>query len=241
MDSMIDLLKVIGRIYTILPLLLAVTLIMGKRSIGELPVFDFLVILTLGSVVGADIAEPKVNHLFTMFAVIAIASLQMLVSYIKGKNRKFGRLVTFEPTIFIYKRKFLVKNMQTIKYSIDNVLQMLREKNVFNVTDVEMAIIEANGELSVKLIPQKETARAEHFTSPKRESSWELPIIIDGIVYKNVMRRRDISEEWLKQELSKKKVKNTEDVFYAAVNGKRELHISLKDDKYKPEEPLLYH
>ncbi len=148
MDSIFDLLNVIGRIFTILPLLLAVTLVMGKRSIGELPVFDFLVILTLGSVVGADIAEPKVNHLFTMFAVVAIASLQMFVSYLKIKNRKFGRLVTFEPTIVIYKGQFLVNNMQAIRYSIDNVLQMLREKDVFNVTDVELAIIEANGSSS---------------------------------------------------------------------------------------------
>lgn len=241
MEAFIDLLKVFGRIYTILPLLLAVTLIMGKRSIGELPVFDFLVILTLGSVVGADIAEPKVNHLFTMFAVIGIASLQMLVSYLKIKNRTFGKLVTFEPTIVIYKGQFLVKNMKTIKYSIDNVLQMLREKDVFNIKDVEIAMVEPNGGLTLKLIPQKETARVEHFTSPIRDSNWELPIIVDGILYRNVMRRENISEEWLKQELGKMQIKNLEDVFYAAVNKKRELHISLKDDKNKPEEPLLFH
>ena len=62
MDVMMDSLKVIGRIVTILPLLLIIGLYMGRRSIGELPVFDFLVILVLGAVVGADIADPKIDH-----------------------------------------------------------------------------------------------------------------------------------------------------------------------------------
>lgn len=65
METVKEILVVYGRIITILPLLLVVTLFMGKRSIGEMPVFDFLIIITLGAVVGADIADPKIEHLHT--------------------------------------------------------------------------------------------------------------------------------------------------------------------------------
>lgn len=97
-----DLLLVMGRIVTILPLLLIVTIIMGKRSIGELPVFDFLVVLTLGSVVGADIADPNINHIHTIGAIILIGILQRFITKRAITNRKIGRFITFEPTIVIH-------------------------------------------------------------------------------------------------------------------------------------------
>lgn len=90
--QMIEFLKetglIFGRIITILPLLLIVTLLMGKRAIGELPVFDFLIIVTLGAVVGADIADPSIHHLPTAMAIIGIGILQKLSpngKYLIGK------------------------------------------------------------------------------------------------------------------------------------------------------------
>ncbi|MGV2685812.1 DUF421 domain-containing protein, partial [Clostridium perfringens] len=76
MELLKDLLLVLGRIYTIYPLLLGVTLFMGRRSIGELPVFDYIIILSLGSVIGADIADPKIEHIHTAFAIVVIGVLQ---------------------------------------------------------------------------------------------------------------------------------------------------------------------
>ena len=84
---------VIIRVITILPLILLTTLFMGKRTIGEVPIFDFLVIVVLGSVVGADIADPNVKHLPTVVAIIGIGLLQKIVSYIKiyhSKNWKIN-------------------------------------------------------------------------------------------------------------------------------------------------------
>ncbi len=71
---------VAGRIITTFPLMLTVALFMEKRSIGELPMFDFLIIIALGAVVGADIADPKIEHLHTAVAIILIGLLQRGVS-----------------------------------------------------------------------------------------------------------------------------------------------------------------
>lgn len=86
---------VIGRVCTIIPLLLLVTLFMGKRSIGELSVFDFIIIITLGSVAGADIAEPDVRHISIAVAVLTLGILQRVVSQLSvdcaQKSRAAGR------------------------------------------------------------------------------------------------------------------------------------------------------
>ena len=79
MDILIDSIKVIGRIVTVLPLMLMIGLFMGRRSIGELPVFDILVILVLGTVVGADIADPRIDHIHTFVAVISIGLLHRFI------------------------------------------------------------------------------------------------------------------------------------------------------------------
>jgi uncharacterized membrane protein YcaP (DUF421 family) len=107
-----ELLIVAMRIFTIIPLLLAATIYMGRRSIGELPVFDFLIILTLGAVVGADIADPKIEHIHTAVAVVLIAILQKIVILLKIKSRKFGRLITFEPVVVIYDGEFIKQNFK---------------------------------------------------------------------------------------------------------------------------------
>lgn len=121
---------------------------MGKRSIGELPVFDFLVILALGAVVGADIADPKIEHLHTAVAIVLIGLLQRGVSILAIKVRKFGKMITFEPTVVIHNGGLIEENLKKVRYSIDNILQMLREKDTFSLDEVELAVLEANGRLS---------------------------------------------------------------------------------------------
>lgn len=243
MEYALELVKILGRVVTILPLALFATIFMGKRSIGELPVFDFLVILTLGSVVGADIADPEINHIYTAIAIVAIALLQKLVATWKINNRKIGRLLTFEPTMVIYQGQFLVKEMKKIQYPIDTILQMLRAQQIFNVKDVEIAIIEANGSLSVKLYPEKEAARVEHTLIQQRSSSQgiDVPVVIDGTIYEHVLSSRNLNTTWLYQQLERKNIFDVNDVFYAAVNDLNELHVSIRNINNRQNLPPILH
>ncbi|TFE01493.1 DUF421 domain-containing protein [Jeotgalibacillus salarius] len=231
LESIKDILLVFGRIITILPLLLVVTLFMGKRAIGELPIFDFLIILTLGAVVGADIADPNIDHLPTAAAVIALGILQKVVAKWKISNRKIGRLLTFEPTVIIQNGKFLNKNMKKIRYSIDNILQMLREKSIFDISEVETAIIEANGSLSVLKIPQKNSVTLEDMKMAKTTSAISFPLIVEGTIYSSVLKDFNLNEAWLQHQLSEKGIVDIRDVFFASMNRELELHVSLKDEK----------
>ncbi|PFG12354.1 uncharacterized membrane protein YcaP (DUF421 family) [Bacillus sp. es.036] len=238
MEIVMDALKVIFRIVTILPLMLAIGLYMGKRSIGELPVFDFLVVLVFGAVVGADIADPNIDHIHTVVAMIAIALLQKLIIKIKLKNQKAGKLFTFEPTVVMYQGKFLRDNMKHIQYSIDNILQMLREKDVFHTDDVELAIVEANGRLSVKLYPSKETLLREDMAIYKKGNDYEIPVILDGRVQKDLLKHIGRTEAWLMDELRKAGDIKASSVFYAGITGEGKFVISLKDQALKDVPPV---
>lgn len=229
MEILKDFFILMGRIITILPLILVVTLIMGKRSIAELPVFDFLVIITLGAVVGADIADPEVQHLPTAIAIIIIGLFHIIVSTLKIKFRKFGHIITFEPTIVIQEGKFVVKNLRKIRYSIDNILQMLREKDVFDINDVYLGIVESNGAISVLKNPNKTEVTLEDMNLTKDTSSISYPVIIEGMLYKDVLIKLNLTEDWLNEQLINIGVKNIDEIFFASINDKKEFQASLKN------------
>ncbi|MFD2654889.1 DUF421 domain-containing protein [Gracilibacillus thailandensis] len=237
---MSDLLIIVGRVLTILPLLLIVTLFMGKRAIGELPVFDFLVIITLASVVGADIADPNIDHFPTIIAVILIGLLQKIVSYVKLANRQVGRLITFEPTIVVYEGTFLQRNLKDTGFSIDNILQMLRDKGVFDVNEVEIAIIEANGSLSVLKKPEKNPVTAEDLQINQPPSKISYPVIVEGVIHSKVLEARNLNEEWLQAELRNKGITNPKDVFFASINLLNEIEISTYEDQFNEIPPIQH-
>lgn len=161
---------------------------LGKRAVVELPVFDFLIVLILGALVGADIADPDIEHLPTAIAIIAIGLFQRIVTNWKISNRKIGRLLTFEPTVVVQNGKFVYKNLREIRYSIDNILQMLREKNIFDINEVETTIIEANGALSVLKKSQKNAVTLEDMNITKPTSTISFPVIVEGTIYADVLK-----------------------------------------------------
>ncbi|GGD20973.1 DUF421 domain-containing protein [Pontibacillus salipaludis] len=229
MDIVMDSAKVIGRIVTILPLMLAIGLFMGKRSIGELPVIDFLTVLVLGSVVGADIADPNIHHIHTVVAIIVIAILQKAIVLLKLKKQTIGKWLTFEPTIVIYNGEWKRSNLKRIQYSVDNVLQMLREQGIFHTTDVEMAVVEANGRLSVKRKPYVEPVVRADLHIHKPGNNYEIPIILDGIIQKDVLRRMGKEESWVREQMNHQDIPDERRVFYGALTSTGVCTFSLKE------------
>ncbi|MCI3927165.1 DUF421 domain-containing protein [Paenibacillus sp. TRM 82003] len=214
MDKLPDLLLVTIRTTTIFPLMLLAALFMGKRSVGELPVFDLLVVLTLGSVVGADIADPSIEHVHTAAAIVLIVLMERLVSWSAIRFRRFRRIVSFEPTVVVYRGKLLDQNIARIRYTIDNVLQMLRDRGVFDVSDVDLGIVEGNGNLTVL----------------QKGMPYSFTLIVEGVVNDGTLRREGLSEEWLRGKLRERGISSFQEVFYASISSDGTLHVSRKHE-----------
>ncbi|MBO8155686.1 MAG: DUF421 domain-containing protein [Bacillaceae bacterium] len=229
-ETIRDILLVLGRVATILPLLLFTALFMGRRAIGEMPVFDFLIIITLGSVVGADIADPDINHLYTAVSILAIGIIQRLVAHWKIKHRKFGKLITYEPVVVVQNGKFIYKNLAKTRYTVDDVLQMLRGKDVFNLDEVEVAILEENGKISVIKKSRYQNATKEDTGTIPETSNLVYPVIVEGKIYHHVLDHFKVTAKWLEEELSSRGVQNKNDVLFASIDRNLNLHISLKED-----------
>jgi len=149
-------LLVLGRIITILPFTLLVTLlVMGKRPVGT-PVFDFLVISTVGAMVGADIADPRINHLLTGFAIAAVAGLQWRISRARVRWRRFNQWVHLRADRGGPQGPARSRHLKRLNYTVDDLLYRLREQEHFNLSTLELAVVEPSGKVSA--LPKAEHA-----------------------------------------------------------------------------------
>lgn len=222
------------RIVTILSVLLIATLIIsGRRPIGELPVFDLLTIVVIGAITGADIAEEEIPHLHIIFAIIITYSFQRIVNLLYVKFTWFKKLTTFRPMIIIQHGKLVYENMKKVNYTVDEVLMLLRIKNVFNIEDIHYGILEANGELSV--------FKTDAATAPIREDLLEnvpvaplsYTVIMDGQLEDNNLTLLDLTEEELKSLLIQQGYHSPKEIFFASMVKGGNLCISpytLKSD-----------
>jgi uncharacterized membrane protein YcaP (DUF421 family) len=222
---------IIFRIITIMFLLLLSTIfIMGKRPIGEMPVFDFLIIIVLGSVVGADIADPDIEHLPTAFAVLMLALMQKGVSRLILKSKKVKRAITFQPTIVVRNGRFLYGNIKKINFTIDEILMLLREKGIFNVTVIDFCIIESNGKISVLKKPLYETITTEDMNISPNTSNLALSVIIEGKFHKENIGILNQDEMNIMEKLKQQGYDSNKDIFYASMDTKGKLSVSTYNE-----------
>ncbi len=227
-------LLVLFRIITIMILLLGATLfIMGKRPIGELPVFDFLVLVVMGAIVGADIADPNIEHLPTAFAVVVLAMLQRSFSFFSLKFRKFRKLITFEPTVVLFNGKLIHRNIKRIHYSIDEIIMMLREYEIFDISKVEYGIVEANGKLSIVRKPQHEKVTISDLNLPNPASNVPVTIIMDGKLNENNMRELKLSQQDVLNMMQQQGLNVVDEVFYATMDANNDMNISKYNETVK--------
>ncbi len=221
-----DYLIIALRIISVMALFLFLVLKTGRRKIAELPVYDFLSIIVLGSVIGADIAEPNIPHLPVLFAVVLIIALQYLVSSLLINNKKIARKITFGPTVIIQNGQFIKANMKRLKYSIETVLMVLREKDIFDLNEVEYAIVEGSGSISVLKKPQYLPLTPSDIKLKPDAKGLPLPLIIDGKVQDGNLQQLKRDRSWLAAELAQAGIPDFNEVFYADCTREGRLYIS---------------
>lgn len=201
---------------------------MGRRSVGELPVFDYLIVLTLGSVVGADIAEPQINHIHTAFAIVVIGLLQKLYSELSIRSTRFRKLTKFDPVVVVKDGQLAVNNLRRIQYSIDNVLELLRENGVFNIADVELALIEANGQISIYKKPEKLPVTPQQMGLGQPKSEVAYPVIVEGRIHHQVLSELKLDATWLNDQLKRQGYNSLDKIFFASVDAANQLQVTTK-------------
>jgi uncharacterized membrane protein YcaP (DUF421 family) len=209
--------------------LLVIMRVMGKREIGKLSIFDLVVSFMIADISSMAI-ENKEEPLITWISpIILLASLQILLSFILIKSERIRNWVDGSPVPLIENGKIVDKNMAKLRYNLDDLFTQLREKNIPDVSDVEFAVLETTGKLSVFPKEEKRPAFKEDVRRDLKQFRMPIPVIIDGKVQEEGLKKLGQNRFWLKAEIQKRGLKDFKEVFYAAVNYEGRLYIDRKD------------
>lgn len=204
--------------------------LMGKREIGKLSVFDLVIsiMITELAVIVVEDTERPVWQGVVPIAILAIA--QIAIAYITLKSRKLRLLFDGKPSYIIEHGKLKPEEMRKQRYSLDDLMLQLRENKITNVADVEFALLEPTGKLTVTSKEQyrKEAKGAAPPSGAFRFEGLPVPLVMDGKVQEDNLERIGQTRFWLKRELAARGVKETKDVFLCTIDHRGNWFIDKK-------------
>lgn len=210
--------------------LLFLTHLMGRKQLSQITFFDYIVGITIGSIAASIAVDRSIDVIDGIIATVVWGIMPVLVGYIAVKNIAFRRIVDGEPKVIIQNGKIINKNMLKEKYNMGDLLMQLRAKGVFDITEVEFAILEPNGELSVLRKSQYNPATPKDLNIPTEYKGLMTELIINGQIISYHLKAINKDTQWLLEQLNKRNIKNIKDVMLAGLQTDGQLYISLKND-----------
>jgi len=217
-----DYLTIVFRTLFLYAVILAIFRVMGKREIGELSILDLVVFIMIGEMAVVAIDEPHSPLLHAVVPMVLLMLTQITLAIFSLKSKKFRNIVDGQPTIIINKGKIDENAMRKQRYNFDDLMTQLRGKNIRSIADVEFAILESSGSLSV-------IEKIKNKDDEPQLGDITVPLILDGNIEEENLKRINKTNLWLRQELKKQGYRDVKKISFCSFeNGK--FFIDLQDE-----------
>lgn len=208
-------------------ILLVLTRLLGKKQMSQMTFFHYVTGITIGSISANIISNNNKSILDPFIGLVFWCILTALLAYITLKSTKLKLLIDGQPTILIKDGILQKKSFEITKISIEDLIMMLREQDIFSIMEVDYAILEPNGKLSVlKKQPHLYLTKSDMRIPTQNFKYFPTQIIIDGkIIYRN-LNDLGLNVEWLENQLMSQQIDNVNQVFYAEIQTNGALYIA---------------
>ncbi|MGF9796649.1 DUF421 domain-containing protein [Brevibacillus agri] len=216
--------------------LFILTKIIGKRQIKQLSLIEYIVGITIGSIAAFMATEMDGPIVHSLIAMGVFAFVPVLMEWLTLKSKVLRDFFEGKSTVLIKEGKILEDNLKKERLTAEDLLEQLRIKNVFRVADVEFALMETNGELSVLLKSENQPVTPQQLeltVSPAEENQ---VVIMDGVIMDEPLATAGYNRRWVRTQLQKAGVA-LENVFLGQVDKGGELYLDLYDDKIQVPAP----
>lgn len=208
--------------------LLAATRLLGKTQVGQLTFYEYVSGITIGSL-AANIAAADADKVWShYYDLIVFVALTYLVSLVTIKSRPLRKLIDGSPTIIIENGKIIKENMHNLRYDLDELHGHLRQQGVLDPDEVQYAILETTGDLSVIKKSDYQPLTKSDVNIHMPDPVFPVELIMDGVIIERNLRRQKRSREWLEQQLAGQNIFDIAEVTYAGIDSKGQLFINDK-------------
>ncbi|MCR8962137.1 DUF421 domain-containing protein [Brevibacillus laterosporus] len=215
--------------------LLLIMRLMGKRELGQMSLFDVVISIMLAemAVLAIDQVEKPLLHMFS--PMILIMLLEIGMAYLFMKSKKIRNFVNGEADVLIANGEIREEALKKNRLNLDDLLIHLRQENVKNLADVEFAILETTGKVSVFTKPEKSPVTLQDLglqeKKPKKSLTgvtvnFPIPLIMDGEVQTDAVEKIGKNIFWLKQELKKQGYRHTNEIMFCSIDEQGKLFVN---------------
>lgn len=222
--------EVILRTMSAVVILFVLTKILGKRQVSQLSLFEYITGITIGSMAAYVSLEIDGSWHLGIISLCVWAGVSLVMEYLQLKSKKVRDITDGRATVLIQNGKILEEQLKKERLSTDELLEQLRKKNVFQVADVEFAVMEPSGDISVLLKKENRPLTAKDMGLRVPSDTEPKTVIMDGKIVTEGLLESGFQQEWLYAELEKLGVK-LEEVFLGQVDSMGRLDVDLYDDE----------
>lgn len=205
--------------------------LMGKRQIGQLQPYELVIIIMLSELAAIPMENTGIPLVSGLVPIFTLLVAQVFLSVVSLKSENARRIICGTPSVLIENGKIIEGELRKIRYNINDLMEQLRAKNMPNIADVEFAILETSGELSVIPKSQKRPLVPADISLPTKYEGISTTLIIDGYVFKKNLANMNLSKDWLKGELKKFGINDLKEVLFASIDTEGRLFYQAKSKK----------
>ncbi|MGI6435088.1 MAG: DUF421 domain-containing protein [Syntrophomonadaceae bacterium] len=198
--------------------LLIFTRTLGRQQLSQLTFFDYVLGITIGSIaatLSVDLSSRAWPHWVGLFIWAAVVALLQRVTI---HWKQADRYLSGEPVVVIMKGQVLEKNLKTTNYTLSDLLVQLRNKDVFDLTRVDFAVLETNGNLSIQLKPEYQTVTRQDLNIATSAEGVSTEVVYSGLVLEENLKKVGVGQKWLMKQLKAQGIKRPDEVFLATYN-----------------------
>ena len=222
---------IIGIIRTIIlyTLVMVAIRLLGKRQVGQLEPSELVLALLIADIAAVPMQEYGTPMAAGIVPIITLLCLAMIVSVLNVKSVRFRDLMCGTPSIIIRNGKLDEKEMGKNRYTLDELSEQLRQNGVTDFTQVQYAILETTGQLSVLLKIEEQPVTAKQMNVENQEPGLPVTIIEDGKIMGENLKQRGLDRNWLEQVLAQHKVSHAQEIFLLTVNELNQTYCAVKE------------
>ncbi|MBZ6488444.1 DUF421 domain-containing protein (plasmid) [Priestia aryabhattai] len=228
-----NILEIVIRVAISFLVLLVLTRIMGRKEISQMTFFNFVSAITIGTLSGALVTDQTLSMGNGLIALLAWSIFTITIGLMTIKSKKTRQIIDGEPVIVIKNGKIMEDALRKVRLDMDSLTASLREKDIFSLMDVEYAIFETDGKLSIMKKESKLplTKSDMNIDKPKKDLfPLATEVIVDGVINTNNLAKLNLDRKWLYEKLQQLDVQSISEVFYAEIQKNGKLFIDTKND-----------
>lgn len=210
-------------------LVVVVMRMMGKRQIAQMQPFELVIAIMIADLAATPMENTGIPLLNGVVPIITLLSVQVIVSFISIKSEAVREIICGKPSILINRGKLVQSELRRLRINMNDLLEQLRGKDYPNLSDVEFAILETNGELSIIPKTSKRTVIVQDLNIKVQQEELPITVIVDGNLLYSNLQKTGRDEQWLHRELKKQGLESIKDTFFAFLSSEGEFFAQKKD------------